>query len=196
VSYRKSLRSQAASEEIKRQREDNEISDPVPSVGVETTSPAPKRQRRQSPLSPAAAGARLPPVASQEPNQHLKLEAVTVVAPTGTQQHNMEAEIQSSKQLVSKLQRDLGLQKAAGNELEDQGFDAGEDTRGIKREKGEGEGVAISSGSGKPRLVKKNKRIQASVVGENTRRMFWTAAIFGLGVTAASLFPQVASQFL
>jgi len=197
VAYRKSQRSQAASDELNRQRTEETARDiPVPSLTSDVASPVPKRQRRQSPLvgTPTATTGRTAPSGDAE-SRHLTLEATsTVTAPIGTQV-DMDAEIQSAKQLVMDLKRELRLRAAVGEELEDMGYDAGEATRGVKRTKGQDESVVISGSGSKDRVVKKNKRVQQGVLGENTKRMVWGAAIFGLGVTAASFLPQVVSNY-
>lgn len=188
VAYRKSQRSQAAADNLDRTREPEDGAAPppraVPSLAAEpSASPAAKRQRRQSP-----AGATVSDTSAEAATRRLTLEATTTVtAPTGAKV-DMEAEIESAKQLVLDLKKELRLRAATGEDLEDQGVEFAEDTRGTKRSKGEGEGVIISgSGSGaQDRVVRKNKRVQQGVIGAGVRKAFWTAAIFGLGVTAAS----------
>ena len=187
VAYRKSQRSQAAADEIARQKDtpQSAASGPVvPSLIAESASPAPKRQRRQSPrLGTVAAEDGM---AVDEERRHLTLEATTtVIAPTGAHV-DMEAEIQSAKQLVLDLKRELRLRAAAGEELEDQGFDAGEGSRGVKRGKGEEDAVVISGGAGKDRVVRKNKRVERTGLAETAKRVAWGALIVGLGVSAAS----------
>ncbi|ORY27161.1 hypothetical protein BCR39DRAFT_538607 [Naematelia encephala] len=186
VAYRKSQRSIAAAEEMARQR----AVPAVPSLNAETASPAPKRQRRE----PAAAASATEPVSDQR--RHYTLEATTTItAPTGTAV-DAEAEIEASKQMVMDLKRELRLRAAAGEQLEDQGFEVAEGSRGIKRLKGEDESVLISGGGGKDaRIVKKNKRVDQNVVAETAKRVAWVGLIFGLGVGAASLIPQLTASF-
>ncbi|ORX39911.1 hypothetical protein BD324DRAFT_615485 [Kockovaella imperatae] len=192
VAYRKSQRSQAAAEEMSRQKPEvsARTNTVVPSMSNESASPAPKRQRRQSaqPVSDA--------VDTDAGSRHLTLEAVTTVtAPTGAQV-DMEAEIQSAKQLVMDLKRELNLRAAAGEELEDQGADVAEGSRGTKRSKGSDEGVAISGGAGKDRIIRRSKRVEQTGVAQTARQVAWGALIFGLGVGAALSLPQLAAQFL
>ena len=119
--------------------------------------------------------------------RHLTLEATTTVTAPAGAHVDMEAEIQSAKQLVLDLKRELRLRAAAGEDLEDQGYDVGEGGRGIKRVKGEDDAVVISGGAGKERLVKRSRRVeQNSIMGETAKRFAWGAVIFGLGVGAAS----------
>ncbi|KAK8869776.1 hypothetical protein IAR55_000344 [Kwoniella newhampshirensis] len=198
VAYRKSQRSQLASDEIARTKNGDVPSarPVVPSMtAAETASPAPKRQRRAA--SPAAnASSDNNAQAAEDAPRHLTLEATTTVtAPTGAPV-DMEAEIQSAKQLVMDLKRELRLRAAAGEELEDQGVDVGEETRGTKRTKGGDDAVLISGGASKDRIVRKNKRIVQSPVGEAAKKVAWGALIFGLGIGAATYLPQLASSFL
>ena len=97
----------------------------------------------------------------------------------------MEAEIQSAKQLVVDLKRELQLRAAAGEELEDQGQVA-ESSRGTKRAQGEDDDVVISGGTSKDRIVRTSKRVQQSAAVETTKKVAWGALIFGLGVGAAT----------
>ncbi|WWD15950.1 hypothetical protein CI109_100374 [Kwoniella shandongensis] len=198
VAYRKSQRSQIASEEIARTKTggSSPVKPAVPSMtAAETASPAPKRQRREP--SPQAGASRSTTVQDVEDDaRHLTLEATTTVTAPAGAPVDMEAEIQSAKQLVMDLKRELRLRAAAGEELEDQGVDVGEDTRGTKRAKGGDEAVLISGGVGKNRIVRKNKRVVQSPVGEAAKKVAWGALIFGLGVGAATFLPQLASSFL
>lgn len=166
----------------------------VPSVATDNASPISKRQRRQSPHMANMAFDNAQPVESER--RHLTLEATTTVtAPTGTPV-DMEAEIQAAKQLVLDLKRELRLRAAAGEDLEDQGFDLGENSRGVKRGKGDSDAVVVSGGAGKDgRYLKKNKRVVQDSVAETARKVAWGALIFGLGVGAAtyveSLLPRL-----
>ena len=188
MAYRKSQRSQAAAEELARTKpshESNPTQSVVPSLTVESASPVPKRQRRQSPHPVKAAVNEDMPI-DEADRRHLTLEATTVVtAPVGASV-DMEAEIQSAKQLVLDLKRELRLRAAVGEELEDQGYEVSEQSRGVKRNKGEEEAVIISGGTGKERVVRRSKRVEQSVLGDTARRVAWGALIFGLGVGAAS----------
>lgn len=179
VAYRKSQRSQAAADELAKQQPGREAPN-IPTLGSEVAAPVSKRQRRSSTQDkPAPSG---PP----EDARHLTLEATTtVVAPVGVPV-DMEAEIQSAKRLVMDLKRELQIRNAAGEALEDQGVEIGENSRGTKRAKGEGDVVQISGGSGKERLVRTNKRVGQNAVSETARKVAWSALIFGLGVGAAA----------
>ncbi|KAK6902996.1 hypothetical protein I203_108257 [Kwoniella mangroviensis CBS 8507] len=213
VAYRKSQRSQAASEEMARQNPSETTTAaaparPVPSMTTaETASPASKRQRR-APSTPAAeassststGGEAAVAEAEQGGQKHLTLEATTTVtAPAGTNV-DMEAEIESAKQLVKDLKKELRLRAAVGEELEEQGVDLPEETRGTKRGKNhDDDGVIISGGSGtngKDRIVRKNKRVvQNGILGETGQKIAWGTIIFSLGVGAATLLPQYVSSF-
>ncbi|WWC89998.1 uncharacterized protein L201_004928 [Kwoniella dendrophila CBS 6074] len=209
VAYRKSQRSQVASEEISRagQTDATPARPVVPSMtATETASPAPKRQRT-TPSAPTAdvsnsnaiteeASAE---VEEEQPARHLTLEATTTVTAPAGANVDMEAEIESAKQLVKDLKKELKLRAAVGEELEDQGVDVPEETRGTKRGKNEDEGVSISGGSGtngKDRIVRKNKRVvQNGILGETGQKIAWGTIIFGLGVGAATLLPSYVSSF-
>ncbi|WVF72185.1 hypothetical protein IAT40_006997 [Kwoniella sp. CBS 6097] len=209
VAYRKSQRSQVASEELARQQAPTPARPAVPSMdAAETASPAPKRQRREvstaagEASSSATAGPapeeEAQPAAAEEEQRHLTLEATTTVtAPAGTNV-DMEAEIQSAKQLVMDLKRELRLRAAAGEELEEQGVDVPEDTRGTKRTKrGGDDSVAISGGasSSKDRIVRRNNRVLGNVVGETGQQVLFGTALFAIGMAAATFIPQFASSF-
>lgn len=182
VAYRKSQRSQAAADEMARGQPDVG-SDAAPSMTAETATPAPKRQRRQSPHLGTPGGTAV--IANDSDRRHLTIEATTTItAPTGAQL-NMDAEIASAKQLVKDLTRQIRLRDAAGDDLEDQGIDVAEGSRGVKRGKGDAHGVGITGGA-KDRVVKTNKRVEQGVVGETAKRIAWGAAIFTLGVGAAA----------
>lgn len=147
----------------------------VPVIGTDSATPIPKRQRRSSPDSPVQA------VESEQ--RHLTLEATTTLTAPSNAQVDVEAEIQSAKQLVLDLKRELRLRAAAGEELEDQGVDAGETSRGVKRGQGD-ESVTLSSGSDKERIIKRNKRIEQGAAGDTAKKLAWGALLFGLGVGA------------
>lgn len=158
----------------------------VPSLitSTETASPAPKRQRREPVSADGGETGTVQP--AEESTRHLTLEATTTVtAPAGTT-IDMEAEIEQAKQLVKNLKRELRLRTAAGEDLEDQGIELAPESRGTKRGKNTDEGVVISSGVGKDRLVRKNKRIVSNPVVEGAKKVAWGALIFGLGVGAAT----------
>jgi hypothetical protein len=116
----------------------------------------------------------------------LTLEATTTVTAPINAGINMEAEIESAKQLVLNLKRELRLRTAAGEELEDQGYEVQEQPRGTKRGKID-EDVAISGGSGSvDRVIKRSKRVEQSAAAGAVHKVAWGAAIFGLGVGAAT----------
>jgi len=187
VAYRKSQRSQQAADEIARQKPTPPATSSgpaIPSLTADSASPIPKRQRRQSPR-PGTAAAQ-DDMAIDDDRRHLTLEATTTLTTQPGAQVDMEAEIQSAKQLVMDLKRELRLRAAAGEELEDQGHEVGEESRGVKRVKGTDEAVVISGGAGKERVVKRSKRVDQNSMGETAKRVAWGALIFGLGVGAAS----------
>jgi dihydroxyacid dehydratase/phosphogluconate dehydratase len=151
----------------------------VPSFSAETATPNPKRQRRQSSKVPVSA-----PVV--EDQRQLTLEATTTLtAPTGAEL-DVDAEIEAAKQMVMNLKRELQLKNAAGESLEDLGFDVGDRTRGTKRSNNEDSGVSVSSGSlGDKRVIVKSKRVEQSIAQTTGRRVVWGMFIFGLGAAAA-----------
>ncbi|RXK39502.1 hypothetical protein M231_03171 [Tremella mesenterica] len=190
VVYHKSRRSQAAAEHIARGKTPPAAVTPtpiVPSMSSETT-PAPKRVRRQSPrVNRPTASSNDQSAAEEDTTRHLTLEATTTVTAPANANVDMDAEIQSAKQLVMDLKRELQLRASVGEELEDQGYVIAENSRGVKRGKGEDDGVSISGGSlVKDRLVRKNKRVVADGMTQTAKRVAWGALIFGLGVGAAS----------
>jgi len=187
VAYRKSQRSQAASDELARSKPSppaDAARPTVPSLTAESASPIPKRQRRQSSRPGAASANEDMPV--EDDRRHLTLEATTTVTAPAGARVDMEAEIQSAKQLVMDLKRELRLRAAAGEDLEDQGYEVAEGSRGTKRIKGQDDAVVISSGAGQERLVRRSKRVEQSAIGATAKRVAWGAFIFGLGVGAAS----------
>ncbi|WWC69409.1 uncharacterized protein I206_103348 [Kwoniella pini CBS 10737] len=208
VAYRKSQRSQAASEEMAGRQPPVEgaATRPVPSMtaAAETASPAPKRQRTDavSPVGEASSSTVEQNGTSQSEQQgedrHLTLEATTTLTAAAGSIVDMEAEIESAKQLVKDLKKELRLRAAVGEELEDQGVDIPTENRGKKRGNKEDEGGEISGGvaNSKDRIVRKNKRVvQNGVLGETGQKIAWGTLIFGLGVGAATLLPQYVSSF-
>lgn len=191
VAYRKSQRSQAAADELtqrhKSPRAVQGSTPTVPSMTSEPASPAPKRVRRQSPHH-AGPNSVPRPAAGDDNARHLTLEATTTVTAPSSSNVDMEAEIQSAKQLVLDLKRELQLRAAAGDELEDQGFEVAEHSRGVKRTSGNDQGVTVSGGvpNSKDRIVRKNKRVEVPTTGQTAKRFALGALIFGLGVGAAS----------
>jgi hypothetical protein len=157
---------------LARQREAQ--NNPVPSLSAASASPTAKRQRQSSPHSPAG-----------EEQRQLTLEATTTLTAPSNAVINIEAEIQSAKQLVMDIKRELRLRSAAGEDLEDQGVADGETSRGVKRGNGD-DGVVVSGGgSTKERVIKKNKRIEQGGGGETVKKVAWGALLFGLGVGAS-----------
>jgi hypothetical protein len=109
----------------------------------------------------------------------------TVTAPAGAVDVN--AEIESAKQLVRDLKRELQLRAAAGDELEETGYAQAESSsRGIKRGTAE-EGTSISSGvaRGSERAIRTNRRVEEVGVGQTVKKAAFGAMLFGLGATAA-----------
>jgi hypothetical protein len=118
--------------------------------------------------------------------RQLTVEATTTVTAPSAARVDMEAEIESAKQLVLDLKRELRMRVAAGESLQDQGFDIGESSRGRKRGQGEDEAVEVSGGVGAGRIVKTSKRVERTQAGQAAKKVAWGALIFGLGVGAAS----------
>ncbi|KAI9638127.1 uncharacterized protein MKK02DRAFT_31620 [Dioszegia hungarica] len=199
VAYRKSQRSQIASDELKAPRPASAI----PSLAAPVSEPAAKRARNASPArsasvaSPARSASAAPPY-SLEDERHITVEATTTITGPASSTAEMNAEIAQAKQMVIDLRRELQLRSASGQELEDQGVDMPADTRGRKRAAGEEDEVMISGGvSGRTeRVIRANKKVD--VVGGGGaagRKIAWGAVMFGLGIGAASFIPQIASQF-
>lgn len=186
VSYRKSQRSQAAADEIARSsRQAQQVttaaaaastSRPAPSMTAEAAeAPTPKRRRADT---------------QEGGERRLTLEATTTVtAPAGTNV-DMDAEIESAKQLVRDLKRELQLRTAAGDELEETGGAAessASGSRGRKRAAND-EGTAVSGGAaaGTERVIRTNKRVEKTDGPVQTvKRVAFGAMLFGLGASAA-----------
>lgn len=187
VSYRKSQRSQAAADELAKQK----ATTAAPAAGTptraapslaapaaETATRTPKRARKttsEAAGTPEASGSRV-----------FTVEATTTVtAPAGTAV-DMNAEIESAKQLVRDLKQQLRDRAAAGEDLEDQGFAQPESSRGAKRAAGEAdEGVSVSSGAKGDRAIRTNKRVeQGSAVAETAKRITYGSILLGLGGAA------------
>lgn len=174
VAYRKSQRSQQASEEIAR------TSRPVPSLAAPVANePVLKRQRQESPVR-----------ASNTDERHITVEATTTITGPSSVRTDMEAEIAQAKQMVVDLRRELQLKAATGQDLEDQGVDVPADRRGKKRaQDDDDEGVTISGGVGPKteRIIRKNKKVETG--NDTGRKIAWGAVMFGLGIGAASYVP-------
>ncbi|ODN84630.1 hypothetical protein L202_00537 [Cryptococcus amylolentus CBS 6039] len=226
VAYRKSQRSQAASDEIARQSgggEDGIFNSPAPALAPapapasvpslsagDNASPAAKRRRRDQGTAPQQASSSASahqPSATAEPStttteaedvQHISVEATTTITAPAGEAVDMNAEIEQAKQLVKDLRDEIRLRNEAGNSLEDQGVDIAEDVRGTKRGKGQDEGVALSGGaSGDNRVVRTNKRIPQNAVAEVGRKFGWGALVFSVGLGASLTFiSQYASNLL
>lgn len=192
VSYRKSQRSQAAADEIARTRHPRQpaaasTSRAAPSMMAnETEAPTPKRRRATD-------------TQGSEDQRRLTLEATTTVTAPAGSAVDVNAEIESAKQLVRDLKRELQLRAAAGDELEETGGGEAEgSTRGRKRAANE-DGAAVSGGApaGTERVIRTNKRVdRKDGVVETTKRVAFGAMLFGLGASAALLLPQLAAQYM
>ncbi|WVQ78300.1 hypothetical protein IAT38_000385 [Cryptococcus sp. DSM 104549] len=207
VAYRKSQRSQQAADELARQRASPSSpgsaatgqASAVPEVTADNAAaPAAKRQRRQStPGSATSAPEQSQSQASADQDtRHFTIEATTTVqAPAG--QVDMEAEIAEAKRLVTEMKNKFKLRAEAGDQLEEQGVDVAEESRGTKRGKNTDEGVAISGGaSGKDRLIRVNKRVVQNAATD-VGKFGWGALIFSVGLGATiTLCSQYASAFL
>jgi hypothetical protein len=147
----------------------------IPSLAAPLAAePAPKRARNASP--------------GADDERHIIIEATTTITgPAGTK-IECDAEIAEAKQMVLDMKRQIALQAASGQALEDQGVDLPADTRGRKRGAGEDEGVTISGGPQVKiqRVIKKNRRAEAQAGQEASHKMAWGVAMFGLGVGAAA----------
>jgi hypothetical protein len=142
-----------------------------------------KSQRSQSAMEDM--GRRRPteeaPVKRQRNDERqFTLEATTTITSPSNAPLDVDAEIESAKQLVQDLKRDMQVQAAAGEALQDQGFDTGESNRGTKR--GPGEDETVASGPVVGRVIKTNKRLGQA---ETAKKVGWGMVIFGLGVGAA-----------
>ncbi|GMK56997.1 hypothetical protein CspeluHIS016_0308370 [Cutaneotrichosporon spelunceum] len=193
VSYRKSQRSQAAADEIARTRSSRQ-----PAAASSSTRPAPSMTANDV-EAPAAKRRRATSAQGTDDQRRLTLEATTTVtAPVGSVV-DVNAEIESAKQLVRDLKRELQLRAAAGDELEETGgAEAESSSRGRKRA-ANADGAAVSGGApaGTKREIRTNKRVaEKSGVVETTKRVAFGAMLFGLGASAALLLPQLAAQYL
>ncbi|CAK9779826.1 hypothetical protein CC85DRAFT_266840 [Cutaneotrichosporon oleaginosum] len=197
ISYRKSQRSQAAADELARSRQSHQQLTAAPAAGTsaqpaqparvapsmmadEVNAPVPKRQR------PAEA----------EDRRRLTLEATTTVTAPYGRVVDINAEIESAKQLVRDLRRELQLRTAAGEELEDLGGAEDENyARGRKRA-ANADAAVVPAGapSGTERVIRKNKRVERDT--ENVKQMAFGAMLFGLGAAAAVFFPSLAAQYM
>ncbi|EKD01876.1 hypothetical protein A1Q2_03803 [Trichosporon asahii var. asahii CBS 8904] len=185
VKYRMSQRSQAAAEDLQRKKEAQATgtgsgSRAVPSMSAtDAAQPSPKRARQ----APRAEGT----------PRRLTLEATTTVTAPPNATIDMNAEIESAKQLVRDLKRELQLRQAAGEDIEE----AGSSERGIKRLPDD-DGVTISSGQGKggERVIRTNRRVQQGGVAQAVKTAAYGTMLFGLGVSAALFLPQLASNFM
>lgn len=169
-----SQRSQAAAEDLQRKKEQQATgsgnsSRVVPSLSAtEASQPSPKRARP----APRAEGS----------PRRLTLEATTTVTAPSSAAIDMNAEIESAKQLVRDLKRELQLRQAAGEDIEE----SESSERGIKRLPDD-DGVAISSGQGKggERVIRTNRRVQQGGVAQAVKTAAYGTMLFGLGVSAA-----------
>lgn len=169
-----SQRSQAAAEDLQRKKEAQATgtggsSRAVPSMSAtDAAQPSPKRARQ----APRAEGT----------PRRLTLEATTTVTAPPNATIDMNAEIESAKQLVRDLKRELQLRQAAGEDIEG----AGNSERGIKRLPDD-DGVTISSGQGKggERVIRTNRRVQQGGVAQAVKTAAYGTMLFGLGVSAA-----------
>ncbi|TXT07285.1 hypothetical protein VHUM_03455 [Vanrija humicola] len=191
VSYRKSQRSQAAADQLAKEKAASAAGTPAaPTAGtptraapslaapaVETAARTPKRARRttsEAAATPEASGSRV-----------FTVEATTTVtAPAGTAV-DMNAEIESAKQLVRDLKQQLRERAAAGEDLEDQGFAQPESSRGAKRTAGEAdEGVAVAGGATGERAIRTNKRVeQGNAAVDTAKRVALGSILVGVGAS-------------
>jgi hypothetical protein len=138
----------------------------------QAATPAPKRTRRQS-----------PPIVPAD-SRVVTVEATTrLTAPAGAAV-DMDSEIEQAKQLVLDLKRELRLKAAAGESLEELGFDAGESSRGVKRSSDADDGVSVSGAATGKRVIVKSKRVEVAVGQSTASRIAWSAMLFGLGAAA------------
>lgn len=209
VAYRKSQRSQAAADELARTKakqaqapssvptvSNAPVQKPQPAIPSMTTgvsSPASKRQRKDSVTE--ASGSATQTITEAQPSadtsetddpRHITIEATTTItSPTGANV-DMDAEIEQAKQLVKDLRQEIQLRNEAGDSLEDQGVAVVDDVRGVKRGKHEDEAVVISGGAGgKDRVVRTNKRIPQIAGGDVGQRFGWGAFVFSIGLGAS-----------
>ncbi|KAL1406896.1 hypothetical protein Q8F55_006308 [Vanrija albida] len=197
VSYRKSQRSQAAADELAKQKATTMGQTPpaatparaAPSLAAPTdaASRTPKRARKttsEAAATPEASGSRV-----------FTVEATTTVtAPAGTAV-DMNAEIESAKQLVRDLKQQLRERAAAGEDLEDQGFAQPESSRGAKRSAGEtDEGVSIASGAKGDRAIRTNKRVEQGGAVQTAKRVALGSILLGVGASAGYFLPHILPQ--
>lgn len=173
VQYRKSQRSQAAAEEMARQRDPR----PIPSLDNDSTSPAPKRVKRSA-LGDASF------------ESHTEQSADL---PTQTSDENMNAEIAQAKQLVKELKRAIETREAQ----EERGADLTDDHRGTKRAQSAGAGVSVSGSGVQERLIKTNKRVQeGNPLMGGVKTVAYGSIILGIGLGLGALvhFHSISTQ--
>lgn len=209
VAYRKSQRSQAAADELARTKAKQAqapssvpaisnvpVRKPqaaIPSMATEISSPASKRQRKDSVTE--ASGSATQTITEAQPSadtsetddtRHITIEATTTITSPSGVNVDMDAEIEQAKQLVKDLRQEIQLRNEAGDSLEDQGVAVADDVRGVKRGKHEDEAVVISGGAGgKDRVVRTNKRIPQTAGGDVGQRFGWGAFVFSIGLGAS-----------
>lgn len=161
--YRKSQRSQAAAAEIARQSQ----SRPVPSLtNLESTSPMPKRVRRQAPVD-------------GETDQGMDAGEDAGEATAPSTEETINAEIAQAKQLVQELKRAIETREAQ----EERGADLSNSQRGTKRGQAAGDGVAMSGSSGEDRIIKSNKRVKKdNVLLGGVKTVAYGSLILGIGL--------------
>ena len=93
----------------------------------------------------------------RQDERQFTLEATTTITSPSNAPLDVDAEIESAKQLVQDLKRDMQVQAAAGEALQDQGFDVGE--RGTKRGQDD-EDQTGASGPVVGRVIKSSKRLE------------------------------------
>lgn len=189
VSYRKSQRSQAAAAELAAKNTSTATpttTRTAPSMTApEAVAPTPKRRRAAE-------------TQSTDEQRRVTLEATTTVTAPAGAAIDVNAEIESAKQLVRDLKRELQLRAAAGDEFEETGgADVAESSSRGKKRAAEDEGTAISGGAGKTeeRIIRTNRRVEQTTGGA-AKRVAFGAMLFGLGASAALFLPQLAAQYL
>lgn len=137
---------------------------------ADTEAPIPKRRR------------------GVDDERRLTLEATTTVTAPAGSNIDVNAEIESAKQLVRDLKRELQLRAAAGDEIEETGGQAeSSSSRGRKRVAAD-DGTAVSGGAapGTERVIRTNRRVERNDGPVRTvKRVAYGAMLFGLGASAA-----------
>lgn len=136
----------------------------MPSLTVDSNSPAAKRVRRLVP---------------GDSDLHFDADAQPTNLPAQPNEETMNVEIAQAKQLVKDLKRAIETREAQ----EDRGADLTDSHRGIKRTQPSSDSVSVSGSSGQERIIKSNKRVkQGGVLLGGVKTVAYGSIILGIGL--------------